>query len=375
MSIKNLWAGIAFLLLNWTAAAAQGVAQSRAELVAAGDSLLSSYRIFEALGCYEEAWQQYADISAARGLAECHYRRGDYRRCVALLERVATVSEDSLTHTSLRQLVYSYKYFKNTAAELRWGELLLRKYPFDAEMTAEIARVYNMDEVNLPQRANALTKAYCERDSTNLSVLLQLADSYYFQNDYVRALPAYERLLALGDSTYNIYYSIGMCHVRLEQLPEARTYLQRAAEINGHKSTGCLYRLGEVCLALDSLDESIRYLELAVQAMEPDQHVMFLAKRALGEAFYQKGEWWNAIFAWREALKRNQNSLATCFNLAQVYGIVGETELEKTFYRVFLSMAAHEKETEELRKWVEQAVQVVGTAYYKKGSILLPPDL
>ena len=181
MSIKNLWAGIAFLLLNWTAAAAQGVAQSRAELVAAGDSLLSSYRIFEALGCYEEAWQRYADISAARGLAECHYRRGDYRRCVALLERVATVSEDSLTHTSLRQLVYSYKYFKNTAAELRWGELLLRKYPFDAEMTAEIARVYNMDEVNLPQRANALTKAYCERDSTNLSVLLQLADSYYFQ--------------------------------------------------------------------------------------------------------------------------------------------------------------------------------------------------
>ena len=290
MSIKNLWAGIAFLLLNWTAAAAQGVAQSRAELVAAGDSLL-------------------------------------------------------------------------------------RKYPFDAEMTAEIARVYNMDEVNLPQRANALTKAYCERDSTNLSVLLQFADSYYFQNDYVRALPAYERLLALGDSTYNIYYSIGMCHVRLEQLTEARTYLQRAAEINGHKSTGCLYRLGEVCLALDSLDESIRYLELAVQAMEPDQHVMFLAKRALGEAFYQKGEWWNAIFAWREALKRNQNSLATCFNLAQVYGIVGETELEKTFYRVFLSMAAHEKETEELRKWVEQAVQVVGTAYYKKGSILLPPDL
>ena len=166
-----------------------------------------------------------------------------------------------------------------------------------------------------------------------------------------------------------------MCHVRLEQLPEARTYLQRAAEINGHKSTGCLYRLGEVCLELDSLDESIRYLELAVQTMEPDQRVMFLAKRALGEAFYQKGEWWNAIFAWREALKRNQNSLATCFNLAQVYGIVGETELEKTFYRVFLSMAAHEKETEELRKWVEQAVKVVGTAYYKKGAILLPPDL
>ena len=58
-----------------------------------------------------------------------------------------------------------------------------------------------------------------------------------------------------------------------------------------------------------------------------------------------------------------------------MYGIVGETELEKTFYRVFLSMAANEKETEELRKWVEQAVQVVGTAYYKKGAILLPPDL
>lgn len=373
MSIKNLWAGIAFLLLNWTAAAAQEVAKSRAELVAAGDSLLSSYRIFEALGCYEEAWQRYADISAARGLAECHYRRGDYRRCVALLERVATVSEDSLTHESLRQLVYSHKYFKNTLSEIRWGEILLKKYPFDGEMTAEIARVYNLDDVNLPQRANALAKAYCRNDSTNLSVLLQYADSYLFQKDYANALPIYQKLLALGDSTFNVYYSIGMCHVRLENLPEARSYLKEAAEINQHKNIACLYRLGEVCLALDSLNESIHYLELAVQNMMPDHIMMFTTKRALGEAFYKKEQWWNAIYAWREALKNNQTSMATCFNLAQAYGVVEEKEQEAKFYKVFLSMAAQlEEKNEELQKWIEQAIKVVGREYFKKGEILLP---
>ena len=365
--------GLVFLFMNCLVTMGQETQHHQEKLIMTGDSLLNSFHIYEAMSYYEEAWLKYEDLRAARGLAECYYRRGDYRKCIAILEGVSSVSQDSLTHESLRQLVYSHKYFKNTLSEIRWGEILLKKYPFDGEMTAEIARVYNLDDVNLPQRANALAKAYCRNDSTNLSVLLQYADSYLFQKDYANALPIYQKLLALGDSTFNVYYSIGMCHVRLENLPEARSYLKDAAEINQHKNIACLYRLGEVCLALDSLNESIHYLELAVQNMMPDHIMMFTTKRALGEAFYKKEQWWNAIYAWREALKNNQTSMATCFNLAQAYGVVEEKEQEAKFYKVFLSMAAQlEEKNEELQKWIEQAIKVVGREYFKKGEILLP---
>ena len=120
-------------------------------------------------------------------------------------------------------------------------------------------------------------------------------------------------------------------------------------------------------------DEGIMYLNLAFSLMQPDQRVAFVVKRALGEGYYKKGHYWSAIYAWEEALRYNRNSMATIFNTAQAYGLVGNDEKEKAFYRAFLSMAALAEPNETLDGMVRQAEAVVGGHEDFKGAIVRPP--
>ena len=190
-----------------------------------------------------------------------------------------------------------------------------------------------------------------------------------------KPITVYNKLLALGDSSYNVVYSLGMSYMQIKEDSLARKWLLRAAEMKDMKDAGCLYRLGMVCIGLDSLAEGIEYLDLAYSLMQPDGRVVYIVKRALGEGYYKQGDYWNAIYAWTEALRRNRNSMATVFNVAQTYGLVGQHDKEKLFYRSFLSMAALAESNPELDKMVKQAEAVVGGKEDFKGCIIgLPID-
>lgn len=130
-----------------------------------------------------------------------------------------------------------------------------------------------------------------------------------------------------------------------------------------------------VCVDMGNVDEGVEYLEMAYNLMQPDSRVVYIVKRALGEGYYKKGDYWNAIYAWLEALKRNNKSMATIFNVAQTYGLVGQHDKEKRFYRLFLSMAALAESTPSLDEMVKQAEAAVGVKEDFKGCIIgLPVD-
>ena len=220
-----------------------------------------------------------------------------------------------------------------------------------------------------------LTDDYLKADSTCIPVLRQNADAQFLMQDFDKAISAYGKLMALGDSTYNTVYSLGMSYMQAKQDSLARLWLLKAAKMKGMKDAGCLYRLGMVCVEMDSVGEGIMFLEMANLLMQPDGRVVYIVKRALGEAYYKRGSYWNAIYAWTDALRHNRSSMATVFNVAQTYGLVGQHDKEKQFYRSFLSMAALAERNAELDQMVKQAEAVVGVKEDFKGCIIgLPID-
>ena len=89
---------------------AESKADSLLLLVQAGDSCMQQYNTFEALKYYKEAYaiakprSQYCTVQMK--LANCHYKRGNYRETADILK---LVPEDSLSHEAFRQLCFSYQ--------------------------------------------------------------------------------------------------------------------------------------------------------------------------------------------------------------------------------------------------------------------------
>jgi tetratricopeptide (TPR) repeat protein len=331
------------------------------KLMNTADSLLDEHDNFHAMQLYEQACKLNNNANVMRRIAECYFQRADYKNCVNTLNKISLFNSDSLDHEALREMVFSYKFLANPSAQLVWGLQLIERYPFDAEVVALVASLY-LNEVNmyLPSNAYRITKAYFDKDSTNILVTRKYADSYFFMQEFDNAAKVYHYLLSLGDSTYNVFYSLGMCYDQTKNLPLAREYLTKAAKINEFNNAGCLYRLGIVCVDMGKVDEGIDYLNKAQELLEPDPTIMFIIKRALGEGFYKKKEWQSAIYAWKDAVKYNSNSSTTYYNLAQAYNVVGEHNSEKECYKAFLSMVKKEKANDALKDMIKIAEGVVG---------------
>lgn len=362
---------IIMLMLALACALPSGAAAD--DPVALGDSCLEMHDTYNALRYYGEALARDSSAAVLRKVARCHYMRGDYARCVSTMLPVAGPGGDSLSLEQLRYMFNSYRLTGDTDNEVTWGQAILRRCPMDGEVTAAVAQVYLSDDDYSPYVGRDLAWSYLKRDSTCIPVLRQYADANFLLKEFDKAERAYLSLMALGDSTYNTVYSLGLTYMYVERDSLARLWLKRAAEKSGMKNAGCLYRLGIVCVDMDSVSEGIKYLNLAFELMQPDHVVTFVIKRALGEGYYKEGHYWNAIYAWEEALRYNRNSMATLFNTAQAYGLVGRKDKEKAFYRSFLSMAALAERNDKLDGMVRQAEAAVGGHEDFKGQIIGPP--
>ena len=71
----------------------------------AGDSCMQQYNTFEALKHYQKAYTLSDTLITRTKLADCYYKRANYRQAAELLKNIP---EDSLSHEAFRQLAFSY---------------------------------------------------------------------------------------------------------------------------------------------------------------------------------------------------------------------------------------------------------------------------
>ena len=371
------------------------VADSLTICLQAGDSCMQQFNTFEALKYYKQAYalakarsQQKAvghldlpldkleelpqekqdeiiehlksmaeksaivDCMIQMKLANCHYKRANYRESA---QQLKTIPEDSLSHEAFRQLALSYKKLGDLDSYVYWAGQLVARYPMDGEMVAGLTLGY----VQLEQPQNGLEcgQKYFAVDSTNIEVNRALADAYFMDRQFEKASQMYERLLQQGDSTFNTLYSAGMSSSRIDSLERAYKYLQLAFLVSGMQHQGCAYRLGVVCVDTQRYPEGLNYLKLATEMMQPDTTTMKAITLSQGEGYYLSQHYPEAVEAWKRHLDYNPSSVATYFNIANVYAyILKDNKLAEDYYRQFIDLARQEE------KPTQQLIDMMGKA-------------
>ena len=371
---------------------------SLAILIFKGDSCMSQYNTFEALNYYlkaydiekakvsvetaeetkipldlleqfdslppekaEEIIQKIKDgaersvavpYSIARRLADCYYKRANYRQASNILK---LIPEDSLSHESFRQLAFSYQKQGDNDSFIYWASQLNYRYPMDGEVVANLILAFTKS--NQPQNGIIHGLIYSQRDSTNILVNRALADAWFMNRDFTAASMIYSHLLELGDSTFNTLYSAGLCYSQIKDLERAYTHLSAALTLSQMQHAGAAWRLGVVCVDTKRYEEGLAYLSLAKELLRPDTTVMKAITLSEGEGYYLTEHYQEAITAWKEHLAYNPTSIATYYNLANAYLYYSnDSRQAKEYYERFLALARkEEKPTEQLSEMIEKA--------------------
>ena len=326
------------VLLALTTARGEGL-DSLQILLQRGDSCMQQYNTIEALDCFQQAYALADNGTTRQKLADCFYKRANYRQCADLLKNV---EQDSLSHEAFRQLCFSYQKQGDTDSYIYWTEQLVHRYPMDGEMVAGLVRAFAQN--NQPQNGLRYGSSYCLHDMHNILVNRAMADAYFLERNFTAALMCYEDLLEQGDSTFNTLYSAGMCYSQIEDLERAYKYLQLAFLISGMQYYGCAYRLGVICVDTKRYEEGLGYLALARDLIKPDTTIMRAITLSQGEGYYLTEHYPEAVAAWKEHLTYNPRSIATYYNIANAYSyLLNDTEQAKSYYQQFLAAARKEE--------------------------------
>ena len=371
---------VSLALLTALPVRGEGFVDSLQVYVQAGDSCMQQFNTFEALQYYQRAYKMAEAQDSVRfsmddkfgagpyvpedkipreirlKLANCHYKRANYRQVAELLKNMP---EDSLSHEAFRQLAFSYQKQGDNDSFMYWANQLVNRFPMDGEVVAGLTLAYA--KANQPQRGIICGMKYCQMDSTNILVNRALADAWFMNRDFKAAGKLYDRLLEQGDSTFNTLYSAGMCCSQLDSLERAYKYLKLAFLISGMQHTGCAYRLGVVCVDTKRYPEGLNYLNLAKELLRPDTTIMKAITLSQGEGYYLTQHYPEAVTAWKEHLTYNPTSVATYFNIANAYAyILKDDEQARTYYQQFLDRAAEvENPTPQLSEMVAQAREML----------------
>ena len=372
--------------------------------VQAGDSCMQQYNTFEALKYYQEAYaiakkrsqhltveqpnlpldkfdelpeekqdeiikhlkrsaenSSIVDCMVQMKLANCHYKRGNYRETADLLK---LVPEDSLSHEAFRQLCFSYQKQGDNDSFIYWASQMVYIYPMDGEVVANL--ILANIKAQQPQGGIIHGLRYSQRDSTNILVNRALADAWFVNRDFTAAAKLYNRLLEQGDSTFNTLYSAGMCYSQIEDLEQAYHYLKLAFLISGMQHYGCAYRLGVVCIDTKRYPEGLGYLDLAKQLMRPDTTIMKAITLSQGEGYYLTQHYPEAVEAWKRHLDYNPGSVATYYNIANAYAyLLKDDQQAKSYYQQFTEKAREvENPTPQLTEMMEKAQEML--QFYNK---------
>lgn len=308
-------------------------------------------RLFsEQLGRDDEAletWQRVLDIdfsnvAALRAIAQIWRVRQDPRELVAALhasiDRAAALLDPTELVAIYRELGKTYgqvleQPFESAEA---WRNLL-EVDPHDFEAMAELERIYRAEErwvevvdVKL-RRAEAL-----EEPAEKIRELLEVTQIWKKEvNDYDKATPAFERVLAIDPTHDEAFESLERLHTaaeRWEQLVELYLNRLETRETTAEKND-LLRRIARVFE--EKLEDKNQAFDALVNAFAEDygddESTRYLEKMAAGTGRW--GELINTANAWLKDETDNEKKIQLCLRLGKWYGEdLGHPEYAQPYY-------------------------------------------
>ncbi|KAA1247217.1 tetratricopeptide repeat protein [Aquimarina sp. RZ0] len=139
-----------------------------------------------------------------------------------------------------------------------------------------------------------------------------LADYYTDKKEYDKAIPLYEKSIAIDKNNHTVYFAynnLGYIYSKTKQYDKALMYLQKACSAPiEHKARGYCYESISACyLDMGELDKAIEYGLLAKTNFgnsNSNSKFILLSEITIGKSYHQKKMYTKAISIYKNTLKK-----------------------------------------------------------------------
>ena len=191
--------------------------------------------------------------------------------------------------------------------------------------------------------------------------LVQKADSLFFRGEYAKSSAMFDKAFQTGvnidgKDLYNAACAAALAgdtdvafrrlYARMEKEPDwySKNFKDDEDLISLHGDARWQAFSDSMTVRQKRYSEGLRYLGIAKELMKPDPTIMKAITLSEGEGYYLSQHYEEAVAAWKEHLTWNSTSIATYFNLANVYAyLLKDSEQAKAYYRQFLDLARKEE--------------------------------
>lgn len=138
-------------------------------------------------------------------------------------------------------------------------------------------------------------------DNSNLeSKKLEAASDHYKRGNYSAALRLYFSLLNTSAS-YKLYYRIGKCFYKMNQIDEAREAFEKSVELESYKNPSYMY-LANICYKNEDLKGAIYYWVCVFSYKPEDENVCL----NLATSYFSRGMKFQSVYYYEKYLKYAQ---------------------------------------------------------------------
>lgn len=321
-----------------------------------GDSLMADFDYYGAAACYEKSVAASDARNVRHKLAECYYRLQRYRDCIECLR---PIKQDSLSHTGMRMMYYSYHALEHNDSIAVWGDLIQYSYRRDMEVAVSLARFYNAQKQ--PIAAKCAAGNYLHYDSLCVPALKQYGYAQYLDSEcedsYQKAIATYDKILKIDNDDFEAVFMKGMCLSMMDSLKLALPYLERAAKMKDYTHAPSVLRLGLVAADLGYDVEARDYLAKAEMLMMPEPEVVYAIKKKQAGVYCNVREYRKAADALLECIRLHPNDALAYYNVSEMFRVLGDDSNYKLYLTKFLEVVPGDSmsTTDEGKRVIEEA--------------------
>jgi tetratricopeptide (TPR) repeat protein len=264
------------------------------------------------------------------------------------------IAEDSSNTYYLRQLGYTY-YKLNAYKEAEiYFKKTLKNREHDSRAALWLAKIY-FDEENY-ENAKEVVKKSAKFNNFDLHLNKLYAEILFKMKMYKSASAQYLNVIVLGDSSSVIFQKLGLSlyssvatrdsleeNKKEETLREAIDALAKSMENESFQNPLTLTYLGFCHKSLKEYDESILYLEKALNAMVPEY--IDRVYSTLGASYELTDKYPEAIKSYSKSLKYSYTDSQTIFRLATLYDrYYADKTVAVAHYKKYLKMMGDDED-------------------------------
>lgn len=298
---------------------------------ALGEIYTSRYRWTRAASAFERVLDaRPRDLAARRALAEVSGQLQNWRD--AKEQYTTLVQRDSSNGRWWARLAEAEVQLGEIGSAIQHLERAHERLPQHVDVALELSRFYR--STLRPQAARRVVDTTLSYRPKDPRLWRRRADLAFDRDNFERARPAYERAVALGDSSAAAYRRIGLIDVHRRQYERALSSLQDSYRLDSTNTRTTLY-LGISHLHVDHLKKASQHLERTIrrEAQGPITEAM-IQRGILNDS---RGDIPAAVHDFKTALRVRPQRTDVYFHLATTYDeYYEEKQTAARYYRRFL---------------------------------------